>query len=89
MATVKGNAEAIVALAGGMDELVATFREKKAQIDALELAIRRQIGSTRTSPHSGRERLAHYAHSLMSKPLIVGDDLSVTAMATQAWSTYL
>jgi hypothetical protein len=85
---VSANAPEIVALAEDLDELIATFRAKHAAIAALEDANRRALGSPGTGI-AGRERLAHYAHSLMLKPAIVDNDLSVTQMATQAWESYL
>jgi hypothetical protein len=88
---VSANAPEIVALAEDMDELIATFREKHAAIAALEDANRRAMGSSAMGI-SGRERLAHYAHSKMIAPengIDPPERPSVADLARQAWSNYL
>ncbi|WP_425906809.1 hypothetical protein [Nitrobacter sp. TKz-YC02] len=68
-----------------MDTLVSDFRAARAIIDAAETEIRKAQPAGGHDAHSGRIRLANYAHALMVEPILEGSK-TVATLATDAWA---
>lgn len=85
MSVVSDNIAIITAQAATLDTLVSDFRAAKAAIDAAEAEIRKAQPAGGHDAHSGRIRLANYAHALLVEPSIEGRR-TVVELATSAWA---